>query len=217
MQPENTLASFAHAIELGVDAVEFDVHLTADQRLVVIHDERVDRTTNGTGEVAALTLAALRKLDAGAGESIPTLEEVLRAVPTDVTVNIELKGRNTAQPVASVVGEIRRPLLVSSFDHNALHRFHDLCPASACAPLVARWRGERPGPGRERIEEVARALGAWSVNLADRIATLEHVRAVRDWGCRCLVYTVNNAERARELHAMGVAGVFTDYPDRLLA
>ena len=213
MKPENTLASFAHAIELGVDAVELDVHLTADQQLVVIHDERVDRTTNGSGEVAALTLAALRELDAGAGESIPTLEEVLGAVPTDVTVNIELKGRNTAQPAASAVGEISRPLLISSFDHDELHRFHDLCPATACAPLLARWRGER----RERIEEVAQVLGAWSVNLADRIATPEHVRFVRGWGFRCLVYTVNDAERARELHAMGVAGVFTDYPDRLLA
>ena len=217
MKPENTLASFAHAIELGVDAVELDVHLTADQQLVVIHDERVDRTTNGSGEVAALTLAALRELDAGAGESIPTLEEVLGAVPTDVTVNIELKGRNTAQPTASVVGEISRPLLISSFDHDELLRFHDLCPATACAPLLGRWRGERRERGRERIEEVAQVLGAWSVNLADRIATPEHVRAVRGWGCRCLVYTVNNAERARELHAMGVAGVFTDYPDRLLA
>ena len=205
---ENTLASFSQAVRLGVDAVELDVHLSADGRLVVIHDERVDRTTNGSGEVAATTFAALRRLDAGGGERVPTLEEVFEAVPARIAVNIELKGRGTAAPVARAVAGSERRLLVSAFDHGELARFHGLCPAIPCAPLLARWRNG--------VLDTARVLGAWSVNIADRIADAATVDAVRGSGRLCLVYTVNEAERAAALRAFGVAGVFSDFPDRLL-
>ena len=209
LAPENTLASFSHAVRLGVEAVELDVHLTADERVVVIHDARVDRTTNGTGKVAAATLAALRRLDAGDGERVPTLAEVLEAVPARVAVNIELKGRGTAHPVARAVAGGKRPLLVSAFDHGELARFRSLCPDIPCAPLLAEWR--------RGVLDTARALDAWSVNLADGIADTSTVNAVRESGRLCLVYTVNDAERAAALRAMGVAGIFSDFPDRLLA
>ena len=208
LAPENTLASFAYAVHLGVDAIELDVHLSADQHLVVIHDERVDRTTNGNGTVADAPLAALRMLDAGAGERGPTLDEVLEAVPGHVAVNIELKGRGTARPVARAVAARERPLLVSAFDHGELARFHSLCPTIPCAPLLGRWRQD--------VLDTARALGAWSVNLADHIADRTTVDAIRANGCQCLVYTVNDVERAAALRAMGVGGVFSDFPDRLL-
>ncbi|MCY4013346.1 MAG: glycerophosphodiester phosphodiesterase family protein [Gammaproteobacteria bacterium] len=208
LAPENTLASFSQAVRLGVDAVELDVHLSVDERLVVIHDERVDRTTDGNGQVTATTLAALRRLDAGHGERIPTLDEVLEAVPPRIAVNIELKGRGTAAPVARAVTGCTRPLLVSAFDHAELARFHGLFSAIPCAPLLAKWQ-----PG---VLDTARALDAWSVNLADRIANTATVTAVRESGRLCLVYTVNDAERAAALRAMGVAGVFSDFPDRLL-
>ena len=209
LAPENTLASFSQAVHLGVDAVELDVHRSADGHLVVLHDERVDRTTNGKGQVAATTLAALRRLDAGGGERIPTLDEVLEALPARIAVNIELKGRGTAAPVARTVTGRRRPLLVSAFDHAELARFHGLCPAIPCAPLLAQWR--------RGVLDTARTLGAWSVNLANRIADTATVSAVRESRCLCLVYTVNDAERAAALRTMGVAGVFSDFPDRLLA
>ena len=208
LAPENTLAAFEHAVRLGVDAVELDVHLSADQHLVVIHDERVDRTTNGSGKVADAPLSALRMLDAGAGERVPTLDEVLEAVPGHVAINIELKGRGTARRVARAVAPRKRPLLVSAFDHGELARFHSLCPSIPCAPLLGRWR-----PG---VLDTARALGAWSVNLADRTADRTTVDAIRANGCQCLVYTVNDVERATALRAMGVDGVFSDFPDRLL-
>ena len=208
LAPENTLAGFEHAVRLGVDAVELDVHLSADEHLVVIHDERVDRTTNGTGEVAATAFDVLRTLDAGAGQRVPTLDEVLEAVPARVAVNIELKGRGTAAPVARAVAGRERPLLVSAFDHDELARFHRLCPTIPCAPLLARWR--------HGVLDTARALSAWSVNLADRIAETATVGAVLATGCHCLVYTVNDVERAVALRAMGVTGVFSDFPDRLL-
>ncbi|MYA18201.1 MAG: glycerophosphodiester phosphodiesterase [Gammaproteobacteria bacterium] len=215
LAPENTLAGFARAVELGVDGVELDVHL-AGPEVVVIHDERVDRTTNGVGLVRDLTFAELRRLDAGDGQRVPTLKEVLDLVPEHMLVNIELKGVGTAEPVAAIVGDLalgakrgRLPaLLVSSFDHGELGRFHEIQPGVGCAPLADRWC-----PG---LESTARALDAWSVNLSRRVATKAHVDAVRSWGRRCLVFTVNDPAGARTLGAMGVSGVFTDYPDRLL-
>ena len=208
LAPENTLASFSHAVRVGVDAVELDVHLSVDGRLVVIHDERVDRTTSGSGTVAGTPFAALRRLDAGGGELVPTLAEVLEIVPDRIAVNIELKGPGTAAPVSHAIAGHRRPLLVSAFDHDELRRFHALCPDTPCAPLLGRWR-------RDALE-TARSLDAWSVNIADRIADQETVKAIRGTGRLCLVYTVNDVERAAALRAMGVAGVFSDFPDRLL-
>ena len=189
----------------------------AESEAVVIHDERVDRTTNGTGLVRELTFAELRSLDAGDGQKIPTLGEVLDCVPRNMMVNVELKGPGTAEPVAAVVGNRAvdqdgsdlPPLLVSSFDHGELRRFRNIRPGVPCAPLAERWS--------DGLESAARALDAWSVNLSRRIATEAHVHAVRGWGRRCLVFTVNEPAAARAFEAMGATGVFTDYPDRLLA
>jgi len=213
--PENTVAGFVRAVELGVDGVELDVRM-AGSEVVVIHDERVDRTTNGTGMVSELGFAELRSLDAGNGQPIPTLAEVLDLLPEHVMVNIELKGSGTALPVAGVVGdrvEVGQTtdlpsLLVSSFDHDELRRFHEACPRVSCAPLASRWS--------DSLESVVGTLDAWSVNLSLGTATETHVRAVRSWGRHCLVFTVNEPAKAQALSAMGVSGVFTDYPDRLV-
>ena len=216
LAPENTLAGFAHAVGLGVDGIELDVRMAGSEAMV-IHDERVDRTTHGTGLVSELSFNELRRLDAGGGQRIPTLAEVLDAVPQDIMVNIELKGSGTAEAVAGLVAR-RSParenrctptLLVSSFDHDELRRFHEIRPQVACAPLAGSWS--------TGLASTAAALDAWSVNLSERAATEAHVAEVRSWGRRCLVYTVNEPRRAGELWTMGAAGVFTDYPDRLLA
>ena len=213
--PENTLAGFARAVELGVDGVELDVRM-AGSEIVVVHDERVDRTTDGTGLVGDFGFAELRRLDAGGGQPIPTLAEVLDLVPGQVMVNVELKGPGTALPVAGIVEDLADgrqttdppPFLVSSFDHDELRRFHEVCPGVPCAPLAGRWSDD--------LESAVGTLDAWSVNLSLRAATEARVAAVRGWGRRCLVFTVNDPERARALGAIGVTGVFTDYPDRLI-
>ena len=207
LAPENTLAGFAAAVACGVDAVELDVHLTADGRLAVIHDERLDRTTDGSGPVAAMTFKALRRLDAGAGERVPALEDVLDALPPRVAVNVELKGKGTAAAAARALAALDRPIVVSAFDHAELARFHALCPATPCAPLFGRWR--------QGALDVARAVDAASVNVADRIAETA-IAPIRRAGFECLVYTVNDPARARALRDLGVAGVFTDFPDRML-
>ncbi len=98
-EPENTLLSLNKAVELGCDMTEIDVHVCASGEVVVIHDEEVYRTTNGTGFVSQMSLDALKALDAGKGESIPTLEEVLSALKGRIQLNIELKGEGTPVPV----------------------------------------------------------------------------------------------------------------------
>lgn len=215
LAPENTLPGFGCAVGHGVDGIELDVRVVGTE-VVVIHDDRVDRTTNGTGLVSEFSFGELRRLDAGGGESIPTLGEVLDAVPGHIMVNVELKGPGTAEPVAGLVrnrstdrSRVDMPtLLVSSFDRQELRRFHELRPGVACAPLARRWS--------DCLEATARAVDAWSVNLSHRAANRANVAAVRSWGCRCLVYTVNDPKRAQMLLAMGVTGVFTDYPDRFV-
>lgn len=206
LEPENTLAAFREAVRLGVDGVELDVRCVGEE-LVVFHDEDLDRTTDGHGAVASADLEALRRLDAGHGERVPTLAEVLAAVPERVLVNVELKGPGTAAPAARQLAALSRRILVSSFDHERLRAFRAVCPRTPVAPLVGKWSRD--------LESLARSLNAWSVHLASRTVTAARVAAINSWGCRCLVFTVNTVRRAQRLRAMGVAGVFTDYPNRL--
>jgi len=105
LEPENTLRSIERAIHVGVDAVEIDVHLTRDKRLVVIHDDTVDRTTNGSGTVSSFSLEEIRRLDAGKGERIPTLQEVIDLVRGKVRLVVELKEKGTEGPVSVSIRE----------------------------------------------------------------------------------------------------------------
>jgi glycerophosphoryl diester phosphodiesterase len=207
LRPENTLPSFACACELGVVAVELDVHSVEDQ-LVVIHDDTLERTTNATGPVAACSVAELQTLDAGGGAGVPLLREVFQLLPDRIGINIELKGANTALGLARFLsGHSERDVLVSSFDHAALGAFHNACATVAVAPLFGRWK--------RNVWEVAERLGAWSINLSARIATPERIAEAHRRGYRVLVYTVNDLEAAAPLVASAVDGVFTDYPDRI--
>ncbi|MEQ8486779.1 MAG: glycerophosphodiester phosphodiesterase family protein [Pseudomonadales bacterium] len=207
LSPENTLPSFRRAWALGVNAVELDVHLVEDE-LVVIHDDTLERTTNGQGPVAGRSLAALRGLDAGGGWPIPLLREVVAALPAGAGLNVELKGAGTAAAAARYLSGLPGvDLLASSFDHDELVRFHDLAPNVPVAPLYDRWRDD--------VWETAAELGAWSVNLSRRAVTAERVQEAARRGLAVLVYTVNDLNEAGRLIGMGVRGVFTDYPDRI--
>ena len=128
LAPENTLPSFQLAYEMGVSGIELDVHLVAEH-LATIHDDTLERTTNGRGKVANLDLDSLRKLDAGGGYGIPLLEEVIAELPEGIGANIELKGRETAEPTAKFLTAFPElDVLVSSFDHRELAVFHQLKP-----------------------------------------------------------------------------------------
>ncbi len=212
--PENTLPGFQRAYELGVDAIELDVH-RVEHRLAVIHDDTLERTTNGKGPVAALSLTSLKSLDAGGAASVPLLEEVLEALPEPVAINIELKGRGTAALVADLLRthhELLSPdrCMVSSFDHLMLLRFRQIAedlPVSI-APLYHQWRGTWRNT-------TSRCKTKW-LNLSEKLVTAARMRELGDAGLQVLAYTVNTAERALELQVLGVRGVFTDRPDLLV-
>lgn len=211
LAPENTLAGFAHAAALGVHGVELDVHCV-DGRLLVIHDDRLERTTSGSGDIQSHGIGQLRALDAGGGQPIPFVEEVFEALPPEVGINVELKGPATAEPVFAMLGDFvyqHRDVLVSSFDLDELRRFAQVARgAFDVAPLFQRWNG--------RIPQAAAELGAWSVNLGVRAATRRHVQELRSVGLRVLVYTVNDPIDAQRLFSWGVTGIFTDFPDRMI-
>lgn len=207
LMPENTLPGFTRAQDCGVHAVELDVHL-CQGRLCVIHDEALDRTTNATGNIRDWNLTDLRALDAGGGTAIPFLEEVFDCLSDQVGINVELKGRGTAEPLARFLHDYaEREVLVSSFDHQALFDFRVAAPHVSVAPLFTRWSGD---PCKVAVE-----LKAKFINLSHRIVDERRVRKIRRNGLRSLVYTVNDLPHAVRLLNIGVAGIFTDYPDRI--
>ena len=133
--PENTLISFQKALDMNVDGIELDVHMSSDHQIVVIHDDSVNRTTNGNGIVNQLSLHELKALEIENAHSIPTLEEVLDLVDQKIFINIELKGNYTAKPVLAVIEQYVSErnwqydsFLVSSFDWNALQEIHLMNP-----------------------------------------------------------------------------------------
>lgn len=219
--PENTLPSFERALQLGCSMIELDVHVTKDEAgrldLLVIHDAKVDRTTNGCGRIADFTTEQLRTLDAGDGQPIPLLREIvdllhLHHANTGATaaLNIELKGAHTATLVASALQKIQAiPVLVSSFDHAELQRFRQLDAATPIGVLYDRYRNDWP--------DIAASLTATTINIGQRVVTTKRVQAMHDAGFGVFVYTVNSTREALRLQDMGVSGVFTDRPDILMA
>lgn len=208
LEPENTLRSFAKAVELGVSAVELDVYAVGNQ-LIVLHDDTVDRTTNGKGAITTFSLEALRALDAGAGERIPLLSEVFAALPHEIGINVELKGPGTAALVARFVRDLKddRAVLISSFHHDALKELRRLDDALPIAPLFQR-------PSRSMFA-LAEELDAWSINVSRQMVNREILDEAHDAGLRLLVYTVNDPKEAERLKDWGVDGLFTDRPDLL--
>lgn len=214
--PENTLLAIDTGIALGAPWVEFDVQLHPSGALLVFHDLTLERTTNGLGFLADQPLDLLRGLDAGAGQMIPTLEEVLDLVDQRVGVNIELKSAGgTAEAVAAVIrGHVEAGwpvdrFLVSSFHLPELWEFKQLAPEIPVGALLCGvpldWAG------------CALELGAATLNLSSEFVDPRLIADAHAHGIRVYVYTVNDPAEMRRLRDMGVDGVFTDYPDRALA
>ncbi len=213
--PENTLLSVRIALGMGVDGVEIDVHLLGS-KLIVLHDQELNRTTNGSGRIEEHSLEEIRRLDAGRGERIPLLEEVIEAVPRGVVLNVELKGAGTGCEVASLLGAYIEEkgwgsdrFLVSSFDATELFRFRDGAPGIRLGILATEALAE---------EDLEKAVdeGVWSLNLSVRAAARDVVGVAKGMGLEVLVYTVNSPDLADELKDMGVKGVFSDFPDRII-
>lgn len=207
LEPENTLRSFARAVDEGVDGIEFDIHLI-DGRLLVLHDETLDRTSNGSGSAYTQSYEALRKLDFGAGQQIPRLEEAIASIPEKLLVNIELKGKRTASATAVTLrNHPRRRFMVSSFRFAELKEFAKGMTTSSHVDLAYL----RLELGESTIRE-ARQIGATAINLADWAVNADVIAKTDRAGLRVYVYTVNDLSRAKALKRMGAAGIFTDAP-----
>ena len=204
--PENTLTSFRDAIEAGANAIELDIH-KVENNLVVIHDDTVDRTPNSTGIVSEFTFAELRQLKTGACR-IPTLDEVLEAVPTSIAINIELKGSNTAELAVEKLKNTAHSILVSSFDHRQLLEFSGYDTGIALAPLFHRWHKSN--------FRIAHQLDAFAINISRNIANEKIVTDIKRRGFRVYVYTVNQAEDAKTLERLGVDGIFSEFPKKII-
>jgi glycerophosphoryl diester phosphodiesterase len=220
LAPENTLAGLRIAARLGCRAVEFDAMLCADGVPVVIHDETLERTTDGSGDVAAARLADLRRLDAGSrhgpafrGEPLPTLAETLDCcADLGLAANVEIKpapGQEaaTGKAVAGLIAASWRggPLLLSSFSEVALNAARDAAPAFPRALLV----GAVPEDWLLRLRRHA----AVALHCAADAAGAAEVAALIAAGYAVACYTVDSPAEAQRLFARGVAAVFSDRPD----
>lgn len=235
--PENTLEAFKHSAELGVDVLELDIHGTADGKLVVMHDRTVDRTTDGSGKVSEMTLEQLKKLDAGykftndggktfpfrgKGITIPTLEEIFAAFPA-MTFNVEPKQQTPSitQPLCGILRErkVTGNVIVGSFRQEVLDEFRAECAEVATSASPS---------------EVSKFLAMYKTGLAEsytppmqalqvpenvgylNVVSKDFVEAAHKLNLKVHVWTVNKPEDMQRLLEMGVDGIMTDYPDRLL-
>lgn len=212
--PENTLKSFAIALEMGAPMIEIDVTQCATGEAVVIHDDRVDRTTDGEGYVSDLSLEVLKKLDAGEGERVPTLQETLDALSGKCELNVELKSERVVEEVVHVLKSAvangswqEDALIISSFDHHALRKFKEMMPAVRIAVLV--------GIIPLNYADIIGDLDAYAINPCVDFINAIFVTHAKAKGLKVFVYTVNHPEDINRMRTLGVDGIFTNYPDRL--
>ncbi|MBM7660910.1 glycerophosphoryl diester phosphodiesterase [Bacillus mesophilus] len=220
--PENTMISFQEVEKLGGDGIELDVQLSKDGVVVVIHDEKLDRTTTGEGWVKDHTLKELRRLDASYKFpelgvcKIPTLDEVFNwALSNSLSINVELK--NSLVPYeeleAKVIALIRtyryeNRVIISSFNHHSLKECHKLAPDISLAvlygePLMEPW-------------EYAKNIGANSIHPQHRVATDEIITKSQQNGIPVRPYTVNNPRDMKRLFSVSCDALITDYPKRAI-
>ncbi|WP_306519146.1 glycerophosphodiester phosphodiesterase family protein [Rheinheimera sp.] len=209
--PENTLQAIQAALDCGADGIEIDVYALEDE-LVVIHDRELNRTTNGTGVLEDYSLPELLKLDAGAGEKIPILWQVLELVQNRCVLNIELKGHDTAALLVKLLHKARSELgtdwstlLISSFHHPLLQQLKTLIPELAIGALTASIP--------LNYCAFATEIGAVSVHCDRAFIDEKMVQDAKQRGLKVYVYTVNNEREARRLQQMGVDGIFCNFPN----
>jgi glycerophosphoryl diester phosphodiesterase len=235
--PENTLYAFQRAWDLGVDVLEMDLHSTSDGALVIMHDDTVDRTTDGAGPIHEYTLDELKELDAGyqwtaddgatfpyrgQGITVPALEDVFEALP-DARMNIEIK---QAQPsIVAPLCELVRAyglterVLVASFDQETIRAFRQACPEVASTA------------GEDEVRVLYVLSRAWLARIYSapaeaaqvpeysgdlHVVTPRFLRAAHGRGMEVHVWTVNEPDDLQRMLDLGVDGIITDYPDRLL-
>lgn len=225
--PENTLSAFDGAIAMGADMVEFDVQLTADKEVVVFHDEKISRCTNGRGRVSDHTLSSLKKLDAGSWfdksfkkTSLPKLAEALDICKNRIAVNIEIKTEAVSDIVAGGIEEkclkiieykgMRGHVVFSSFDPRAIMHLKQIDSTVAVAVLFEKkLYGSRPP------SEVLELVNADAFNCSASELSKKWLEDIRPKHIPVNIYTVNDEKKMKRFLDMGVKGIFTNKPDVL--
>jgi glycerophosphoryl diester phosphodiesterase len=220
--PENTLAAFKRAVALGASLIETDLHLSRDAHFVAIHDDTVNRTTNGQGQVHDLTLADLRRLDAGSwfgseftGERIPTLEEILEfSKKNDVVFYLELKPSGAWGGEHALISALRQSeeiarTVVISFDAGVIGALRKIEPTLMTGLL---FDGQMDQPLERAVE-----VGARQLAIRGDLVTPALIAEARKRDLQVVCWTVNQPAHMRMLIEAGVDGIMSDYPDRLVA
>ncbi|MFA5870699.1 MAG: glycerophosphodiester phosphodiesterase family protein [Candidatus Paceibacterota bacterium] len=212
-EPENTLRSFRRALELNISMIECDAHLCKTGELVVIHDNTVNRTTNGKGRIHNKTYSELKALDDGKGEHIPKLQEVIELISRKVCLNIELKGKGTGAAVATMLtmyyGMGWRPsdFVVSSFSRRELRAFRKIDAKTPIGYLIfVNIFGSI---------HFAKKIKAYSINPNFKMVTKNFINKAHKKGLKVYAYTVDTKEDADRMKELGVDGVFSDCPDKI--
>lgn len=201
---ENTIGSFTKALRCGAGGLEFDVRRCGDGRLVVIHDDTIDRTTNGKGQVKNLSYEELRQFDAGFGEPVPLLTDVLEQFGMRCLLNVELKDTGIAADVKKLILERRleRYVIVSSFNWEDLEQFPPEIPIALLSSRLAN------------LVTAARDLRASAIHPRSDLVCGTLISTARDVGLSINVWTVNDPAEIAHFHGLGVDGIFTDFPER---
>jgi glycerophosphoryl diester phosphodiesterase len=209
-EPENTLRSFRRALQMGVAAVELDVHLTRDGRLAVIHDATLERTTNGRGRVQDFTLAELQRLDAGQGEPIPSLEEALDLVRDQAHLLVELKEPEAAAALLTFFRQRQAfgAADVISFWHPALKAMKEAEPRLRTGALLVGCPADPVG--------LARAARADALVLQYAYVTADLVAAAQAHGLKVYIWNIDNVETAKPYLAMNPDLIGSNRPDVLI-
>ncbi len=213
-EPENTLQAFQKALDLNSDGIELDVHLSADGHIIVIHDETIDRTTNGTGLVNDFTLAELKSFLIDEKYQIPTLNEVFDLVDKKCLINIELKGLGTPSKVVALIEDYiseknwnYNHFIISSFEWNMLEETSNLNPNIPIGVLTEE--------DLSKALAFAEKIKAKAIHPDFQLLNKENVSEVQKKGFLVLPWTVNSKEDIQKVKSYKVNGIISDNPDKI--
>jgi glycerophosphoryl diester phosphodiesterase len=213
-EPENTLRSFQKALDLNADGIELDVHLSSDGHIIVIHDETIDRTTNGKGFVNTFSLAELKSFLIDGHYKIPTLDEVFTLVNKKCLINIELKGLGTASKAVALIEEYiseknwnYKNFIFSSFDWDLLQETSNL---NSNIPI-----GVLTEEDLDTALAFAEKIKAYSIHPDYQLLNAENVKQMQEKGFLVFPWTVDKEEDIQRIKSYNVDGIISDFPDRL--
>ncbi len=230
LAPENTLASFENAINIGVEMIEIDVHLSKDSEVITIHDQSLERTTDGKGDIKDLTLAEIKKFDAGSwfnenfkGEKVPTLSETLETINRRAILLIEIKDGDERYPglEKKIVEEVKKQnavdwVVIQSFNKKSVLRIKEMAPEITTFYLLGRNFNEYFNPLVEKFN-AGEKINLQFDGIAPHYSSLntENVKTIHNMGFKVFCFTVNDPEEMHKVIDYRVDGIITDSPDTL--